>query len=297
MKRTIVTLTLALAFALFAVAEAQAETVTLEYKFTKGDVYKHNLWVDIKARMPDAAGGAPLPMGIKLSAITKQTVLDVMEDGSAKLQVTVSDFKTSTPGMPERAMENQPARTVTIIMTRDGKVTSVDGVDASSGGTGVPGGDLGQMMGQIGIYSVFPGKPVEVNDTWNQPIQLPFGGGQFDVNSTLMAAAMPIAGENAAKVKQTYRGHINLDELMKGISSTTQADANLSKAASSISGGADVKGWMVLYFSPTRGQLVKANGNILADVKMNVSGDAVVSSVPSQVNLVLDMTVGVSKPF
>jgi hypothetical protein len=299
MKR-VVTLGLAAAFAVCGIAGAQAKTVKLEYKFRKGAADKYRMGMTMKMSIPGMPGAPSGAMAAKMTAVFTQKVLDVYPDGSAKIRVSFDKMKMSMPGMgqPEQTV---PTQSITITMSKDGKPLKIEGMGPMMGGAGIPGMEVGQVMNQFGSCGgfPFPPGPVSVGETWKQAVPVPAFGGNVNVVSTLLAAAVPVGRENAAKIRQTFSGHFDLAEMMKAFAGATPGDAKggeeARKAMSSMTGAMDLKGWSVTYFSPTRGKMLKTNGNVNVRMNMSLPASAQQQGGPRQMNMVMDMNIYVGR--
>jgi hypothetical protein len=297
MKR-VVTLGLAAAFAVCGIAGAQAKTVKLEYKHRKGAVDKYRMGMTMQMTMPGMPGAPSGLMLTKMTEVLTQKVLNVYPDGSAKIRFSFDKMKMKMgmPGMgrPEQSVPTR-SMTMTMTMSKDGKPLKIEGLSSMMGGAGMAGMDLSQMMGQFGSYGPFPGRPVSVGETWKQAVPLPSFGGNVNVVSTLLAAAVAVGRESAAKIKQTYSGHFDIAEMMKAFAGATPGDAKggeeARKAMSSMEGAMDFKGWSVTYFSPTRGKMLKTNGSVNVRMNMTMPAAAQQQGAPAQMNMVMDMDI------
>jgi len=297
MKR-VVTLGLAAAFAVCGIAGAQAKTVKLEYKFRKGAVDKYRMGMAMKVSIPGMPGAPSGPMLTKMTAVFTQKVLDVYPDGSAKVRVSFDKMKMSMPGTAQ-TQGSLPKQSITMTVSKDGKPLKIEGMGPMMGGAGMPGMDLNQMMGQFGYYGRFLPRPVGVGETWKQAVPVPAFGGNVNAVSTLLAAAVPVGKENAAKIKETFDGHFDLAEMMKAFAGATPGDTKggeeARKAMSSVEGAMDFKGWGVTYFSPTRGKMLKTNGSFSIRMNMSMPAAAQQQGGPRQMNMVMDMNIYVGR--
>ena len=295
MKR-IITLGFVLVLLLLALSLVHAEPVAFEYKFTKGEVDKYRLTIDMNI----SAAGVPAdtaPMNSKISLVLLQKTLDVLEDGTAKIQVSYTDQSMSMPGMPKEQAAKLPSQTITMNMSKDGKVLSMDGVGNLVGTAAGPGMDFGQMLSQVGYSGIFPPKPINVGESWSQAVPIPFGGGSVNINSTLVSTGELISDVDASKVKQDYKGHIDLGQLMKAIASSVpnEMKGEMAQAISSLKGGVELDGSTLFYFSPTLGKLLKANGNIVSNIKLILPEEATNAGAPPQMDMVMNLNLNITR--
>jgi len=295
MKRLIF-LAVAAAFVLSLGCGAQAKSVTLVHKFENGQTDKYRFSMIMKMALPDLPVG-PQSMTLKMSTVLKQKVLHVMSDGSAQVQVSFSDLTISCPEFPQAQTQNVPSESMSMTMTlsSDGRLLSIDEMDAMPPQAQIPGLDFSQIAGQIGYYGVFPQGPVAIGESWRSTIPMPFGCGELSVDSTLLAAALPVGNEVASKIKQTYEAYIDFGKMMQAVASSDQVPADAAQIATSMDGGMDMVGWTVLYFSPDHGKLLKANGNLKAIVSISLPAEAVAQGAPPQMNMKMDMDLNMAR--
>ena len=295
MKRLIL-LGVVTAFVLSLGCGAQAKSVTLVHRFEKGQVDKYRFSMNMKVQLPDLPIG-PQSMTIKMSTVLRQKVLDVMSDGSARVHVSFSDLKVSCPEFPQAQTEGIPIQSMSMTMTlsSDGRLLSIDEMDAMLPQGQIPGMDFSQIAGQIGYYGVFPQGPVEIGESWRNTIPMPFGCGELNVDSTLLAAALPLGNNVVSKIKQSYEAYIDFGKIMQAVASSGQIPADAAQIATSMDGGMEMVGWTVLYFSPDRGKLLKANGNLKALMSISLPAEAVAQGAPPEMNVKMDMDLNVAR--
>lgn len=295
MKKSII-LSFAAMFLLIALSLAHASPVELKYKFTKGEVDKYRLTLNVNMSIPGMPADAA-PADSNVSLVMLQKTLDVMPDGSAKVQLSYTDHNMSIPGVSKEQTGKLPSQTATLTMSKEGKVLSVEGLEYPSCSSAGSGMDFGQVLSQVGFTGIFPTKPVEIGESWTQALPIPFGGGNIKISSTLVSNNENIDKQNASKIKQDYNGNIDLNQLMKAIESSTPQDikGDMGQTMSSISGDVKVNGTTTFYFSPTLGKLLKANGNIVSNIKINMPEEAIKSGAPSQIDMVMNLKLTVVK--
>ncbi len=277
---------------------AGAKSVILEHRFSKGQVDKYKLSMDIKAHMPQLAA-ANMPQSIKMSMkmTFSQKVLDVKPDGSARVQMTYSNMEFNIPGLDAKAAKAMPMQPVSVVasISKYGQILNIEGIDQMLASAGMPGMDYSQLAGQIGYYGVFPDVPVEVGQSWISTIPFPLGSGDLLITSTLLGAAVPMGKDVVSKIKQTYEAYIDLGDMMKGFASMMSASLPGSDALSQMSGAMDIVGLSVIYFSPDKGKLIKANGNIKMLLSMDMPAQYVQQGAPSSIDIEMDMNMNVAK--
>ena len=247
--------------------------------------------MDVKMRMPNMPMDLPSSISMKMSAVFTQKVLDVASDGSARVRTSFSGMKITSPDVPQMQTQSIPTQSMVMTVSRDGRLLGVEEMGSMMAGGAIPGMDLSQFAGQIGYLGVFPQGPVEIGQSWRSAIPMPFGSGEMNVDSTLLAAAVPVGKDVVSKIKQTYQAYIDLGEIMDAAAASGQVPAG----AMSMNGGMDIVGWTVLYFSPSRGRLVKANGNIKTVMSIDMPQQAVSQGAPRRMTMNMDMNLSIKR--
>lgn len=279
---------LAIAFLAAACCPAQAKSVVLQHSYKAGQIDKYRMSLDTKMSMPEMPAAAAQNMRVKMSVLLTQKVLGLLPDGSAKVKMSYSNLKIESPDMPDTRGASIPPVAMTLVISRTGQIVSIE--DPGQG-TGMPGLDMSSLAGQFGYYGIFPDTAIEVGQMWRSVVPLPFGSGDMRVDFELLAAAIPIGKEVASKIKQTYEAYMDLGEMMKGAVASGGAPA----IAGQMGGGMHMRGWSVLYFSPNKGKLIKANGSVNALMSVQMPASAVQQGAPGRMNMQMDMTLNLAK--
>lgn len=272
-------------------AFAQTKTVRLQHRFQAGQIDKYKMSMDMQMNMPGLPQLGGKPFTAKMSMILRQKVLGMLPDGSAKVLVTCSDVKMSSPQMPKMPNQAPPSQSMTLIIDREGRVLAVEGMDAGQMMGSMPGFDPSQLAGQMGFMGIFPEQPIAVGDSWATDIPLPFDSGALNVVSTLLGAAVPVGNSVASKVKQTYQGYMDLGALLNSVAASSQ----LPFGDMRMNGGMQMTGWTVLYFAPDKGKLLKANGQLNADLSMDMPAQFVSQGAPQSITFNMAMKLSISK--
>jgi hypothetical protein len=287
MKRAIILIMLAV-FALSAASAAQTSTpVLLEYKFKKGEIDKYKAVMDKKMSMSGASGGFDTKMTMSIT----QKVLEVLPDGSAKIQMITSDIKTTDPSAPKaqpKALGQKPV-VVTLTMGKNGEVQAMEGKTQGYLSGAMQGMDLGQLFGQTG--SQLPENPVSVGESWKQEVPFPLGGGTIGVTSTLLSDSDLVAKLRTSKIKQVFVGHIDLSELVKTMASQKGVQPEQQRLMSQMSGAMELSGWAVVNFAPEIGKPIRTNANFTVDMKMTLPPEVTKQGGPSEMNIVMTIAM------
>lgn len=287
MKRLIL-LGLAVAFLAAVCCPAQAKSVVLQHTYKAGQIDKYKMSMDMTMSAPEMPAAAPQNMRVKVSVLLTQKVLGILPDGSAKIRMSYSNLKIDSPNMPDARTASIPPMAMTLVISRTGQIVSIEDLGQ---GMGMPGLDVSSLAGQFGYYGIFPDTAIEVGEMWRSVVPLPFGSGDMRVDSELLAAAIPVGKEVASKIKQSYEAYMDLGEMMKGAVSSGNAPA----IAGQMGGGMHVRGWSVLYFSPKKGKMIKANGSVNALMSVQMPASAVQQGAPQRMNMQMNMTLNLSK--
>ncbi len=159
---------------------AEAQPLTLA--FTQGQSESYAIHQTMQGQMTsDLMGDMPLDMDISEVVTWKVTSVDA--DGTATIEVSVSEMSGSVNGMavPAQASAVPP---VEIVVAADGRILSAGGMDLGGMGGGQGFGFPG--MGQLTPILPDGGEPVAPGDTWEKHFSqdFPYGDGTIEVSST-----------------------------------------------------------------------------------------------------------------
>lgn len=288
MKR-ILSLVVLSALLLCAVSSVWAEPVKIQYKFTAGEIDKYKMTMNMKMDAPGMPGGEK-GMNMSMNMVIHQKTLGILPDGSAKILYTYKDFNFSAPGMPAPPKDDIVGKSITITMGRDGSIIKYDA------GKLAKGMDLSGMMGQMGIYSLFPKEPIEVGQSWTQAVPIPMMGGNMNVTSTLLAADEPLWSRPSCKIRQVFDSKMDLGQMMQNMMGAfAGGNPEVQKEMSGVSGELNLSGWGVTYFCPEIGKLLKTDGSIAANVTMNMPPQAVQQGAPAHFTMTLNMDMNMTR--
>lgn len=292
MRRVVIGLILIAVIASLCCA-AHAKSVLITHKFKQGQADTYRMSIDMTMEMPQLQCG-PDCVKMSIGATLKQKVLDVWEDGSARIETSYTNFKVKMVGVDQSQCQTIPDQTMVITLSSDRRVLGIEGMENFVANTQMPGFDFSQMATQMGYYGAFPQGPIEIGQSWRNTMPMPFGSGQMNVDSTLLAAALPVGKEVASKIKQDYEAYIDLSTLFDAVASSMQV-SNQGSGMIQMNGGVDIDGWTVLYFSPERGRLVKANGKMEALMSLEMPAEAVAQGAPQQLNMKMNMALNIAR--
>lgn len=281
----------------FDLPGAFATGTTLEYKFKKGDVDKYRISMDLKMSMPGMpAGLMPSTMNMKYGMTMIQETLSTSFNGNAKVRMTMKDMKLDMPGMPGMPMMGQgglssmpqmPPTVITCTMTRDGKITDIEGPQKSTPGMGFGG------SGQLGQFSTFPRRKIPVGGTWTEKMTILDKAGNVVVTSNLMAADVPVWTEKACKIKQTFSGKMTMDELMSGLGNAFSGGKQNNKQ--DVNGSVEVSGDSLIFFSPSLGKMLKTDGKFSAKIVVDTPSQVAGNGMPPKFTMIIDGKIHVTR--
>lgn len=286
---------------LMAVTAAVAEPVTLEYKYTKGDIDKYRLGVELHldlSQIAAVAGKSQIPpMDISLSMNVIQKTLDVYSDGSAKVKVTYSDPVIHGLPIPAAAIKRAKSVQRPIIMrvSKRGQTISIQGLDKLCCASGM-GIDVGKFVDMTSGSALLPEGPVEVGQSWRENFPLPFENSQFYMQSTFAGDDEEIWNVRVARIKQTCAGSIDLKTVVESI---LQAVAGQMKQRppdlSGMAGQLTIDGDMTSYFAPSIGKLLKSQGTLDANVNVTLPPELTKQGAPPTLECSLNLRMAMSR--
>lgn len=279
-------------------AAASAEPITLEYKFTVGEVDKYKMTMDMSMEMP-AMGSkttAP-PTNMSMTMTWAQKTLEVNPDGSAKLQVTYGEPTISGPKMPANAAKTTKlgGKSVIMTMSKRGQMLSMEGLDKVMASSGLKNLDFSKFTSGASSGPLFPEGPAEVGQSWSQEIPFPFGNSQMNVTSTLVSTDEQLWSQKAARLKQVFNGQLDLADIMKAVGPAAAGSAKGAPDLSSMTGNAGFDGHMSFVFAPELGKLLKGDGNVGIKMTMNMPAELTKQGAPPSVCMNMNMRMTITR--
>jgi hypothetical protein len=250
MKKTIIVILLVV-FAIgvfFTFLKKDAGAISFEYKFQPGQVDKYKTAMDMTMDipgMPAQLTGGKSNAIMNASFITTQKVLNVNKDGSAKVEVALSNFDMKMNGISMNSMAKMMEQKTTMTISKNGGIGDLQGLEKFSSS----GMDTKSVFSQMNSYQM-PHKRINVGDTWVNTVPMPYGG-DLKITSKLVAQNVPIAGTTASKIMQTYEG--------KGNISDDKAKSNVVPGGKEPTGMMTMSGHGVIYFSEAQGKLIETH--------------------------------------
>jgi hypothetical protein len=165
------------AFAITRSVTAEAQPLALS--FTQGQERTYDVHQTMDANISSPLFGDEA-LSMDVSQVVGWKVVSVDDDGTATIEVTVSDMSGTLNGTE---VPSAPALPIEIRVAADGRVLSAGGLSfgaAESQGFGFPG------MGQLTPILPDDGDAVSVGDTWDKEFSqdFPFGDGTIDFSAT-----------------------------------------------------------------------------------------------------------------
>jgi hypothetical protein len=183
------------AFAITRSVTAEAQPLALS--FTQGQERTYDVHQTMDANISSPLFGDEA-LSMDVSQVVGWKVVSVDDDGTATIEVTVSDMSGTLNGTE---VPSAPALPIEIRVTADGRVLSAGGLSfgaAESQGFGFPG------MGQLTPILPDDGDAVSVGDTWDKEFSqdFPFGDGTIDFSATsTYARNESVNGREAAVIE------------------------------------------------------------------------------------------------
>jgi hypothetical protein len=214
-----------------------AEAEPLALSFTQGEEQTYAIHVAMDANMSsDVFGEQPLEMD--LSETVTWRVKSVDQDGTATIEITVSEVSGSLNGEP---VPSTDIPSLEMVIASDGRVLSAGGIafggSPDTQGFGFPG------MEQLTPILPDSGDAVSVGDTWEKTFSqdFPYGDGtiEFTASSTYLRNET-VDGREAAVIESQMTVpldlSINLSELLEALgpelAAATRADLGSLQDAS-----------------------------------------------------------------
>jgi hypothetical protein len=264
----------AAAFTLTRGGDAQAQPLALS--FTQGQSQTYEIHQTLEADIDsDALGDRPFAMDV--TQVVGWEVVSVAEDGTATIEVTVSEMSGTVAGTP---IPDTPVPPIEIVIASDGRVVSAGGL--ALGGAGQAQGLGFPGMGQLTPLLPDEGQAVEVGDSWTKEFsqEFPFGEGTIEFSATSTyernetvdgREAAVIVTEMTVPLDLTLRFADLLEQLGPEASGASDLDPALFEDAEITYGG---EGTVVQtsYVDLQAQELLRTEGSGTFDLVMGFSG-------------------------
>ncbi len=270
---------------------AQAEPVKLAYKFTKNEVDKYKLSMNMTMNMPGLPDGKPLNMNMDMTL--RQRTLEVFPDGSARVRASYAFDRVTGPGMDNAKAKMPQQTTVVMTMGPDGRVSNIEGLDKLMAGAGIPGMDMGQLSNMMGMNAMFPENPVDTGYTWSQSIPVPFMGTDATINSSVISVGEKIWSIPTVKIGQDFAMTGDIGKMMQSISSSIGGSGSNQQMLSSVTGNVAMNGKMEFDFANSIGKILKGKGDMAGTVSMHIPGSS--GSAGMDMTMQMNMRISMSR--
>lgn len=254
MKRTSILIVFCLAFAAQAFCQ---DSVTLQYKYTAGELLRYKMVMDASMQLDTPNGSLTIP--VRMAAVMKQRTKRVLKDGNAELVVAFESMRMQL-GTEVREMPVKELPVMTVTVSKHGQVCSAN----------VPGMAANpfmnsQMMnsGGFGNYVVFPEGPIKVGDAWELNLPQVQGLEGIRAGGELLSTNTKLGKYTVSKIRQTIGGNLNLD-MPTGLGMQTNSAMPGMKMDGAFLGDGTV------FFSAERGQMIRADGRVDLQVNVNI---------------------------
>lgn len=255
----------ALLLATCSIVGGQGKPIVLRYKYVKGAVDTYRMVTSVKVTSSDRDSSLDVPSK-RVTTITRR-VLNVLPNGSAKLQITSVDAD------PVSSTETVSPKILLVTVSKAGKVisaTRVDGAPVDSGSVPI---NPDQITSNLGI--VLPSRSMKTGQSWQQVTALTPTSGKLHVTSTIVSTTARVGRVSAVKVGQVFSGRAKMTLPASGKSQGLDAQ---SDSAGKNHGIVDITGSSSFYFSPTLGKLIGLDKNLTSSLRLD-SGQKIIVDV------------------
>ncbi|MFQ3550287.1 MAG: hypothetical protein SNJ70_11120 [Armatimonadota bacterium] len=289
---------------IFASGSFANDTVRLTMKFQKGQFDKYRMTMKTTIKMPDMPGVPKKPIVSSVSMTMNQRVVDIYSDGSAKIRTSYSNISMdSNIGVVPKNL-NLASEPITYVIFPDGRLKDIYGMENLAGN--ISEFDFSGIINQMNMSSYFPQRELIKGDSWTIDMPIPWSNNPFYMISTILSTNESVNSITAAKIQQSFKGNIDIGEMMKNIGEAAAAQTSssgqnsdilsmMSNMISSINGEVNLKGWNILYFSPNLGRMLKSNGVTEGDITIFLPKQATNQGMPSKLKMDLKINVDVKR--
>jgi hypothetical protein len=259
---------------------ADPETVSLEMRFSKGDVYVYALRMnmDIASSIKqDNSQAKPMPMSMNMviEAHMRMDIQDVSATGTANGEMRFTDVKLTTnnqtmssgsPDSPKGPLAALTKERMKFRMDKNGRTSmEMPSSDAMAAKLGLSG-----MLEQL--QPSLPDKPITVGETWEQTIDMSsLLGGNSKSNQIPLKVKFNFVGFEkvkdipCAKLEMSYKGDIKdlTSEVLERLSSKSATEKTSIDKMSQ-----DMKG--TIYFAHEKGVFIGVEFELVQDSEIRV---------------------------
>jgi hypothetical protein len=261
-----------------------AEAQPLALSFAQGQEQTYEIHQTMDAHMSsDVFVDRPLKLDLRETVTWRVTSVD--QDGTATIEVTVSELTGSLNSEPVPSSDIPPLE---MVIASDGRVLSAGGIafggSPGTQGFGFPG------MGQLTPILPDSGDAVSVGDTWEKTFSqdFPYGDGTIEFTASSTYARNETVNGREAAVIQTQMTvpldlTINLSELLEALgpelAGATGADLGSLKGASiAYNGGGSLS--QTSFVDLQAKQLLKTRSNGEFDISLGFQGIPGIADAP-----------------
>jgi len=257
-----------------------AEAQPLALSFTEGQEQTYEIHLTMDGQISSALIGDQ-PFSMDMTQVVNWNVVTVDEDGTATIEVAVSEMSGSING---DEIPSTPTPPVEIVIAPDGRVVSAGGFDlgalggaGQTQGTGLPG------MGQLTPILPDGGEAVAPGDSWEKNFsqELPFESGTIEYTaSSTYDRNETVNGREAAVIVTDFAVPFDLSidfaDVIEGVGSELSgltgpgAAEELSDASIAIGGRATTT--QTSYVDLQAEELLRTNSRGRFEMSMRLSG-------------------------
>ena len=265
----------------FAITRGErAEAAPLALSFTEGQEQTYEIHQTMDAQISSGLIGDQ-PFSMDMTQVVSWNVVTVDEDGTATIEVTVSEMSGSINGAE---IPSTPVPPVEIVIAPDGRVVSAGGFDLGAlGGAGQTQGSGIPGMGQLTPILPDEGEEVAPGDSWEKDFsqELPFGSGAIEYTaSSTYDRNETVNGREAAVIVTNFTVPFDLSidfaDVIEGIGSElsglTGPGAAEELRDASIALGGQATTTQTSYVDLEAEELLRTNSRGRFDMSMRLSG-------------------------
>jgi hypothetical protein len=195
-------------------AQPTEAPVKIGLKLAPGITRGFKITVDEKGTMTLPGSGQNMPMNMGMTAYAKLFVDKANDDGTWAARYRIGGIKMEMNGAPLNMPNSSSSQSITIkgIIAKNGSFLLTEVLDGGSSAMGM-GMSPGQMMNNVlGNLMNLPDKPVNVGDTWQTVIPLPFDSthkSQLTVDSKIVGVDH-LNGDQFVRIQHDSSGPLNM---------------------------------------------------------------------------------------
>jgi hypothetical protein len=257
-----------LLLSILAVSAFGQSAVNLQHKFTVGESVCYKIVVNMQVTM---GGQGSVAIPAQIVGIVKHETKRLLDNGNAEISATIQSMKMDVAGNAQ-VMPTAQAVPVTIVLSPDGDMKSIHGLDKASGVFG--GMQQFLLLSSLGQYSPLPAN-LTTGTTWTQNLSSPTDSATVAVQCKLLNPSTTVGANTVASIQQNLTGDLHFTMPMPNLGTAPQSSTIGLKGPFKTEG--------MLSLSTDKGAVVRSTGKGSAQLAVTIPNSTDNTNVNAQI--------------